>query len=183
MHVCLYLWDPQEWHKCLKTKYGLYHWTCAKICEQNMDFLKLDIYIVASNTSVEIIDLLDLQKIFVTRDREPIIPRQPNCGSHEPWEVIFSHQIWFWEVIYKIFHKYLSGFVTQHSLAKILGVCLAEWSQYCNKNVKIVLSIDSLANEEQPRAFYEFAGWPYVLQRVHADEPVKWWSESKKSLS
>ena len=92
------------------------------------------------------------------RNTQLIIPRQPNCGSHEPWEVIFSHQIRFWEVIYKIFHKYLSGFVTQHSLAEILGVCLAEWSQYCNKNVEIVLSIHSLANEEQLRAFYDFAG-------------------------
>ena len=136
-----------------------------------MDFLKLDIYIVASNTSVEIIDLLDLQKIFVTRDREPIIPRQPNCGSHEPWEVIFLRQIWFWEVIYKIFYKYLPSFATQQSLAEILGVCLAEWSQYCNKNVKVVLSIDidsiDLANEEQLRAFYDFAGCGLMFCVVH----------------
>ena len=124
-----------------------------------MDFLKLGIYVVAaSNTSVEIIDLLDFQKIFVTRGRERIIPQQPNCGSHEPWKVIFLRQIWFWKVIYKIFHNYLSSFVTQHSFAEILGVCLAEWSQYCNKNVNIVLAIDSLANEEQLRAFYDFAG-------------------------
>ena len=53
--------------------------------EQNMHFLKLDMYVVAeSNTSLEIIDFLDLQKIFITRGRERIIPRQPNCGSHEP---------------------------------------------------------------------------------------------------
>ena len=122
-----------------------------------MDFLKIDIYVVAaSNTSVEIIDRLDLQKIFLTRRLVHIIPRQPNCGSHGPWEVNFLHQIWFWEVMYKIFHKYLSGFVNQHSLAEVLGVCLAEWSQYCNKNVKI--AIDSSANEEQLRIFYDFAG-------------------------
>ena len=67
-------------------EYVLY---CVNIfhSKQNMDFLKLDIYAVAS---VEIIDLLDLPKIFVTRGRDRIIPRQPNCGSHEPPEVIFS---------------------------------------------------------------------------------------------
>ena len=38
--------------------------------QQNMGFLKLDIYVVAaSNIYVEIIDFFDLRKIFVTRGR------------------------------------------------------------------------------------------------------------------
>ena len=90
-----------------------------------------------------------------SRGRERIIPQQPIFGSHEPWEVISCAK---------------SVFFTQHSLAEILGVCLAEWSQYCNMNVKIVLSIDSLANEEKLWAFYDFTGWPYVLRPVYADE-------------
>ena len=55
-----------------------------------MDFFKLDIYVVAaSNTSVEIIDLLDLQKIFIRRGRELIIPRQAAYHPTSP-ERLFS---------------------------------------------------------------------------------------------
>ena len=79
--MCLYLWGPPRVTKVFKNKIwfaslNMCYNVLIYFTVKKHGLFKLDIYVVAaSNTSVEIIDLLDLQKIFIRRGRELIIPR------------------------------------------------------------------------------------------------------------